>query len=146
MTTVSDILARKSGKTHCVSPRATVLEATHVMNDARIGSVLVVEGEWRRVVGILTERDLLTRVLAEERDPRTTRVSEVMTQDVRFCTPATPVEELRAVMREQRIRHIPVRDDDGKLCGLISIGDLNAFESDVAACTLASLTEYITRG
>lgn len=145
MTTVADILAQKSGKTYSISPKATVLEATRVMNDARIGSVVVIEGEWRRVVGILTERDLLTRVLAEERDPRTTQVADVMTQDVRFCTPHTMIDELRGVMREKRIRHIPVRDDDGKLCGLVSIGDLNAFESEAAACTLASLTEYITR-
>ena len=145
MTTVSDILARKSGRTHSVSPKATVLEATRVMNDAHIGSVLVIEGDWRRVVGILTERDLLTRVIAKERDPSTTRVGDVMTQEVCFCTPNTPIEELRAVMREQRIRHIPVRDEDGRLCGLVSIGDLNAFESDAVAGTLASLTEYITR-
>lgn len=146
MTTVSDILARKSGKTHCVSPRATVLEATRIMNDARIGSVLVIEGEWRRIVGILTERDLLTRVITAERDPSTTLVSDVMTTDVLFCTPSTTIDDLRSVMREKRIRHVPVREDDGSLVGLVSIGDLNAFESESAACTLASLTDYITRG
>lgn len=143
MTTVAEILAQKPGRTYAVAPTNTVLEATNVMNEARIGSVLVVERG--RVVGILTERDLLTRVLVEERDPRSSRVCDVMTRDVYFCTPATPIDHLRAVMRERRIRHIPVRDEHDALVGLVSIGDLNAFESQVMSATITTLNEYITR-
>ncbi len=145
MTTVGDILSRKPGKTHWTWPFATVLEATKQMNDCRIGSLLVLD-DAQSVVGILTERDLLTRVIAAEKDPRTTKVAEVMTRDVLYCTPDTQMEELRTIMKERRIRHVPVRNENHKLMGLISMGDLNAFESESLNFTLSALHDYIARG
>lgn len=143
MATVADIVGNKGGEVVCVGAAATILEATKLMNDRHIGSVLVVRQEGT-VAGILTERDLLTRVLAAERDPKTTRVQEVMTSEVVYCTPATTLDELRELFRSRRIRHAPVRGEDG-LCAMVSIGDLNAWDAHQLAATVHSLTDYITR-
>ena len=145
MSTVGEILARKGGDVACVRSDARVLDATRVMNDRRIGSVVVIDPQGG-VAGILTERDLLTRVLAVERDPRTASVADVMTREVIYAGTATSVDELRVAMREHRIRHVPVRDDAGRLCGLVSIGDLNAHYTQSLVATVETLEAYITRG
>jgi CBS domain-containing protein len=144
MSTVGEILKDKGGLVHAIDADALVLDAVRVMNDRRIGSVVVLKG--REVVGILTERDLLTRVLAKERDPRATAVRDVMTADVFWCTPDMPIDTLRQHMREMRIRHVPVRGADGALCGMVSIGDLNAFQTASLSGAVAYLEEYISRG
>jgi len=123
-------------------PDATVLDAARLMNDRRIGSVLVVEDD--RVVGIFTERDVLVRVVAAKRDPATTNLIDVMTTPVACATPNTRTDELRSVMREKRIRHIPVVDD-GRLLGIVSIGDVNQVDSDVQAETIRYLEQYMSR-
>jgi len=145
MTTVGDILRGKGAYVHTVDEGATILVAVRVMNDRRVGSVVVTKPDGE-VVGILTERDLLTRVLARELDPRTTLVHDVMTRDVYWCTPDTPLDELRQHIRERRIRHVPVRDMLGELRGMVSIGDLNAYETASLCCTVSSLEAYISRG
>ena len=143
MSTVSEIIG-SSGGVVSVGPGTTVLEATKVMNQRHIGSVLVM-GEDGGIVGILTERDLLRRVLAAERDPTTTLVWQVMTRDVVYCARCTPVEELRELFRSRRIRHAPVLDDDGNVCAMVSIGDVNAWDAQMLAATVSSLTAYITQ-
>ena len=142
MGTVAEIVGNK-GEVVTVGQHTTVLDATKVMNDRHIGSVLVV-GPDGAVAGILTERDLLRRVLASERDPKTTRVQEVMTREVVFCSPATTIDELRELFRSRRIRHVPVKGEDG-LCAMVSIGDVNAWDAQQLAATVSSLTDYITR-
>jgi CBS domain-containing protein len=144
MASVADILKRKGGVVVSVPAEATVLEATRVMNEHRIGSVVVLDTAGR-LDGILTERDLLTRVLAAEKDPKRTRVADVMTREVVCCRPGEPVDVVRTLFRERRIRHVPVRGDDGTVKGLVSIGDVNAMESESLASTVSSLEEYITR-
>jgi CBS domain-containing protein len=143
MATVADIVGSKCGEVVCVGAQVSVLEATKVMNERHIGSVLVL-GKDGVIAGILTERDLLTRVLSAERDPKTTRVQEVMTCEVVYCTPATTLDELREVFRSRRIRHVPVKGGDG-LCAMVSIGDVNAWDAHQLAATVNSLTDYITR-
>ncbi len=145
MGTVADILRNKGSAVHTVAGSATVIEATRVMNDRRVGSVIITD-ERGRVEGILTERDLLTRVLAKERDPKSTFVGEIMTTDVVWCTPETRLDELRSTIMSRRIRHIPVQDGGGRLIGLVSIGDVNAFEAAEMTVTIASLEQYIARG
>src|SRR6266568_4251048 len=81
MPSVMDILADKGSDVYTISPSATVLEATHAMNDQKIGALVVKDGGGR-VMGIFTERDVLRRVIAEERSPNAVRVGEVMTRDV----------------------------------------------------------------
>lgn len=141
MTTVSEILAGKGMHLITVSAQATVFQAALLMNEQRIGSLLVLEEG--RLVGLLTERDILARVIAEEFDPHTVLVAEVMTRDVICARPHTAIEEARSVMKHRRVRHLPIVSEDGDLVGIISIGDLNAFQVDHQERTIYLLQEYI---
>jgi len=147
MAQVMDIIARKNTHVHVIAPTASVLEATQVMNRHRIGALVVTQGkgmtECDRVVGMFTERDVLTRVVSQRRDPETTRVEEVMTRDLAYCRPGMELEEVGAIMQQRRIRHMPVCDEDGGLRGMISIGDLNAWRAEGLDTTIQHLNEYI---
>ena len=141
MATVSEILAGKGLHLVTISPRATVFAAAVLMNEHKIGSVMVMDDG--RLVGILTERDILRRVVADQRDANVTPVSDVMTADVICCRPHTEMEEAKSVMKHRRIRHLPVLTDDDAVVGMISIGDLNAYQVDYQERTIYQLQEYI---
>lgn len=100
----------------------TVSNAVNRMNEHGIGCLIVV-GE-RIAVGILTERDLLKRVLARAKDPRETRVHEVMTQPLICVSPDTDIDKAKAVMSRFRIKKLPVVDGEGHLVGLITVTDI----------------------
>src|SRR5579871_5367689 len=123
MTTAFDILSEKGMEVYSISPDASVLEATRRMNRHRIGAMIVMEDD--RVAGIFTERDVLQRVIGEMRSPSDVLVGEVMTRDIVCAGPETTMEELSEIMRSRRVRHIPICEEDGKLMGVISIGDIN---------------------
>ena len=141
MATVQDILSRKGRHVNTIDPHASVYAAAVLMNEHKIGSLLVLDGE--RLVGIFTERDILRRVVAAQRDPSATAVGDVMTADVACCRPDTSVEEARGLMKDLRVRHLPVLDDDGAVVGMLSIGDLNAFQVDDQEQTIHQLQGYI---
>jgi len=141
MATVQDILAVKGTQVQSVGPDATVLDAALLMNEHKIGSLIVLDGG--RINGIITERDLLQRVVAQRRDPASTFVSEVMTKELVCCVPGTELDEVRGVMKNRRIRHLPVVDGDRCLLGMVSIGDLNAYLAHDQEVTIHVLTEYI---
>ncbi|HEY4328843.1 MAG TPA: CBS domain-containing protein [Phycisphaerae bacterium] len=148
MAIVADILAHKGSQVFVVSPGASVLDATLLMNRHRIGALVVIENEvgepdCDRVAGMFTERDVLTRVICLQLDPATTIVGEIMTRDVAFCRPQTDIDEVSAVMRERRIRHLPVCSEEGKLKGMVSIGDLNAWYARGCEAEIHYLQEYI---
>src|ERR1043165_4169691 len=109
MAQVSDLLKKKGSRVYCVSPMVTVLEATQVMNRQRIGALVVTQcaGAGDTVVaGMFTERDVLTRVVAMQRDPATALVEEVMSTDVAYCRPEMDMDDVGAVMQQRRIRHL----------------------------------------
>ncbi len=141
MATVKDILARKGKGVLTTGPDATVLDAAVLMNEHKVGSLLVTESG--RVVGIFTERDVLTRVVVGQRDPAMTKVGDVMTTEVVCCQPDSSLDEVRGVMKARRIRHLPVCDEQKQVSGLISIGDLNAYDSHHHETTIHVLEEYI---
>ena len=142
MPTVRDILSNKSSsKVHTIRPGATVLEAIERMNEHGIGALVVTEGE--HVVGMFTERDVLRRVVGKERPPGEMFVAEVMTGEVACTGPGEDLDEVRAVMKNRRIRHLPVCDQGMNLLGLISIGDLNAYDASNQEATIHFLNEYI---
>lgn len=144
MGTVQDILSRKPQRSLLtVESDASVLEAAEVMNDHKVGSVVVMSGD--RMAGILTERDILTRVVASRKDPAATKVGEVMTRSVLTCRPGTKLNEARLVMRERRIRHLPVIEKD-RVMGMISLGDLNNAEHDILVETIHTMEAYIAGG
>jgi CBS domain-containing protein len=140
MPTVRDVLARKGAAVHSIEPDATVLEATRKMNQHQLGALLVMTGE--RVAGIFTERDVLRRVVAEQRDPASTSVESVMTTNVICVEPDSDIDEVSSIMQQQKIRHLPVCDD-GKLMGMVSIGDVNAYHATHQEAQLTFLNDYI---
>jgi CBS domain-containing protein len=142
MPSVQDILSNKPAKVHSIAPDATALQAIHKMNEHGIGALVVTDGGGR-VIGMFTERDVLRRVVAHERTPGEIRVGEVMTGEVVCCGPAEDADDVKTVMRNRRIRHLPVCDRDGNLLGLISIGDLNALDASNQEATIHFLNDYI---
>ncbi|MHC4107093.1 MAG: CBS domain-containing protein, partial [Planctomycetota bacterium] len=124
-----------------LGPGATVLEAARLMNERGIGSVMVIDKD--RLAGIFTERDVLRRVVAEQRDPAKTKLADVMTSPVACAAPQTTLDEIRQVMRGRRIRHVPVVNRK-RVLGMISIGDLNKAEREVQVETIRYLEQYIS--
>ncbi len=140
MSTVKSILEKKGSFVAFVSTNCSVLEATKEMNERHIGALVVQDGE--RVVGIFTERDILARVVAEQRDPAGTKVSEVMTSPVACCLSDTTFEECKEVMTDKRVRHLPVVENN-RLLGIVTSGDILAFERAGRIKTIKYLKEYI---
>jgi len=142
MTTVADILKSKADPTvHVVKPDDSVFDALQRMADKGIGALLVMEGE--AIVGIVTERDYARKIALKGRTSALTLVRDVMTTSVLFVKSAQTSEECMALMTNNRVRHLPVVDD-GKLLGLISIGDLVKDIISEQKFTIAQLEHYIT--
>jgi len=121
MKTVSDLLGRKGTEVWSVSPEDTVYDALRVMSAKNVGAVLVLEdGD---LVGIFSERDYARSVVLAGKASRGTSVGEVMHRDVLYIRPDHTVEDCMVLMTEKHLRHLPVFDD-GRLAGLISIGDV----------------------
>ena len=115
---------KKSSAITSVVPTISVSTAVKAMNDANVGAAVVLDEQ--QLVGILTERDIMVRVLGEGRDPDRTTVAEVMTSSVHIATPATLVREAMRVMSERRYRHLPVIEGN-IVCGVISMGDVTSW-------------------
>jgi len=138
---VSSILSRKGFDVVTVTPKQTAIEAVNLMNEHRIGAVIVVEKE--EIVGIFTERDLLRRIVAKGKRAEDVTVGQAMSTPVAYCTPETDIQECRMAMTQKRIRHLPVIQDK-KLAGLVSIGDIMAYELSEHQTTIQYLNEYIS--
>lgn len=122
MKSVVEILNSKSSNSlFTVTTSTTVLEAVTIMADKGIGALLVMEGE--QLVGIVSERDYVRRVALFERSAFATTVGEIMTADVITVSPKDGAQHCMQLMTDKRLRHLPVLED-GKLLGLLSIGDL----------------------
>lgn len=107
------------------SPQDTVSHVAKLMKMEDIGPVLIVDNEEsKRLVGIVTDRDLALKVVAEGRDPQTTSVEEVMTRKLITCRPDDDVESAMKAMAQYQLRRIPVVEDDNRLVGIISQADV----------------------
>lgn len=105
-----------------VSPSTSLLEAARQMRDGDVGDVLVVEDD--RLVGVVTDRDLVVRGIADEADTRQVVVADVCSDELVTASPDSPVDDVVALMRAHAIRRIPVTDKNGRVQGIISLGDL----------------------
>lgn len=141
MPTVQDVLRAKGHQVHCIDASQTVLEATKRMNQHKIGALVVMVDD--QVAGIFTERDVLRRVVAEERAPATLAVGDVMSKELICCEPDTDLDDVASIMKQRRIRHIPVCGEGGKLLGMVSIGDVNAHYASTQEQTIHFLHDYI---
>jgi CBS domain-containing protein len=107
------------------SPQDTVSHVAQLMKMEDIGPVLIVDNEEsKRLVSIVTDRDLALKVVAEGRDPHTTKVEEVMTRKLITCRPDDDVESAMKAMAQYQLRRIPVVEDDNRLVGIISQADV----------------------
>ena len=142
MPTVRDVLSAKGElKIQSISPNASVLDAVHQMNQYKIGAVLVMNDD--QVVGIFTERDVLRRVMAQGGSPADMTVGSVMTEDVICVEPDSDLDEVSSIMKQRKVRHVPVCDSQGKVHGMISIGDVNAAHASDKDAHIHFLSEYI---
>lgn len=105
-----------------VPPDATVQEAATTMAEHDIGAVLV--GSQDQLVGVLTDRDVILRVVVDGRDPKAVRVSEVMSSDIFTCRAEDSLDEAFREMSERQVRRLPVLDEGGQLIGIVAMSDL----------------------
>jgi CBS domain-containing protein len=138
--TVRDMLRGKSS-IYSVEPGDTVLEALRLMADRNIGAVLVRSDE--KLEGIFSERDYARKVILLGKTSRETLVSEIMTTHVICVEPGWTADQCMALMTERRIRHLPVVEQ-GRLIGVISIGDVVRVVVEEQQFTIDSLQRYIT--
>ena len=138
---VADILGYKGCEVHTIGREATAFEALEKMERGNVGALVVLQGG--TPVGIFTERDFLRRVVLPGRDPRATRVREVMSERLVCTDPGRSIEECMGVMTQERIRHLPVVAR-GRLAGLVSIGDLVKHFSAECHVEVRHLTDYIS--
>ena len=141
MATVRDILAEKGSHVLSIGEEATALDAALLMNEHKIGGLAVLRDG--SVVGMFTERDLLQRVVAERRDASGVFVGQIMTRKITVAGPGTTIDEARSLMKNKRIRHLPIVDSHNQPLGMISIGDLNAHLLVDHERTVEAMREYI---
>ena len=116
---------------------ASVLEAASVMRESHIGDVLVMDDG--KLAGLVTDRDIVVRVVARAKDPKTTLVGEVCTEPLVTTHPDTRLEEVEKTMRERAIRRLPVVNDWGEPVGMVSLGDLAVTQDAESALAHISL-------
>jgi CBS domain-containing protein len=126
-----------------LEPGATVVEAARMMAYLRIGALMVVEGE--KLVGIFSERDALTRVLAKELDAAATTLAEVMTRDPITIAPDATVQQALDIMAEKGFRHLPVVED-ARIVAIVSIRDLYRSVKDQMESDILLLAETLLQG
>jgi len=125
-----------------VAPSATVLEAIEIMAEHAVGAVAVVENS--KLCGIFTERDVMLRVVLRHRNPKDTRVGEVMTSPVETITDKSHEEDALVHMVERHVRHLPIINAAGQLSGMLSIRNLLEHRVDELARELHSLDQYLS--
>jgi len=116
---IKDIL---TSDVETVSPDTRIHEVARKMKELDIGAVPVCSG--RRLLGMITDRDITVRDIAEGRDPRETPVSDAMTNEVIFCYQDQDVDDARQLMEQYQIRRLPVVDEQDQLVGIVSLGDI----------------------
>jgi CBS domain-containing protein len=141
MISLEDILDSKGHDLHVVAPTDTALDAVQLMCEARVGALLVMEGDF--LAGIFSERDLMTRVVLARRDPTSCCVREVMTPRAACAGLHTTLHDAMLLMTERRVRHIPVLADDGEVVGVVSMGDLVSSASAERENELECLHDYV---
>jgi CBS domain-containing protein len=124
-----------------VPPQATLVEAARIMKEKDVGPLPVCDG--RRLMGVITDRDITVRAIAEGRDPRTTLVEEVMTPEVVACLEQDDVVKAAELMQQEQLRRLLVIDGEGGLVGIVSLGDLVLQTGDdkLAGETLEKVSE-----
>lgn len=137
---IKDILAEKGNEVISVNADTIIDDVVRIMNDNHIGAVVVQDHD--TVVGMLTERDLLKKLLAAHKDPSVIVAGDIMTDQIVIATIDRTCEECMSIMLNHRIRHLPVYDGK-ELVGIISIGDIMNQLANDRTTEVEYLQEYI---
>ena len=117
---IRDIMTREP---EVIRPDASIQDAAQIMKRLNVGSLPVCNG--RKVLGMITDRDITTRAMAERRDSNSTPVKEIMSAEVYYCYDDQDIREAAEVMSQYQIRRLPIVDRDKNLVGIVSLGDLS---------------------
>ena len=143
MNNVIEILKVKGSETFTISPNITVFDALKILAEKNIGALVVTEND--KLVGIFSERDYARKIILKGKSSIDTTISELMTRDVLYVSPKDSIDECMALMSENHIRHLPVMED-GKLVGVISIGDVVKHIIKHQKFQIRELEKYIKGG
>lgn len=142
MVSVRQLLTLKGTDVLSISPGATVRDALTLMAQEEVGALLVMEGD--ALEGIISERDYARKVILRDRTSKDTKVGEIMSTELTTVTPEQNVTDCMTLMTDKRIRHLPVLDQ-GKVVGIISIGDVVSAVISNQASMIEHLEAYITQ-
>jgi CBS domain-containing protein len=139
--TVREILKRKGQEVWSIAPESTVYRAIEMMADKHVGALVVVDDE--KMIGIISERDYARKVILMSRSSKETHVREIMTSPVIFVEPQHSVDDCMKIITENRIRHLPVLDQE-KVVGIVSIGDVVNWIMSAQDHTIQQLQNYVS--
>lgn len=142
METVKQLLEKKGNQVWAVAPDESVFRALEIMADKEIGSLMVMDGD--QIAGLLSERDYARKIILSGKTSKETPVSAIMTTRVVCVRPELNLQEAMSLVTEKRVRHLPVVDDDDKMIGLISIGDLVKEIISEQQFIIEQLEHYVT--
>lgn len=142
MKTLKQLLADKPTNLATTTPDDTVYHALCIMAEYNVGALLVLEGE--QLVGIFSERDYARKQIRNHRSSKETPVRDLMSARVAYVSLNTSLEECMSLMTEKRFRHLPVLDEQGKVLGILSIGDLVKETISAQKFLIEELERYIS--
>jgi CBS domain-containing protein len=137
---IGSLLGKKGGRVWSLAPSASVYDAIAMMAEKQVGALLVIDGE--NLLGIVSERDYARKVILKGKSAQDTAVTEIMSSPVITITPSHTVEECMRLVTEKRFRHLPVVDN-GRIVGMVSIGDLVNWTITAQQETIEHLAAYI---
>jgi CBS domain-containing protein len=141
---VRNILDTKGNRVTTIRPEATIAATSRLLAEQRIGAALVTDAA-NKIVGILSERDIVGGLARHGAAVAELTVADLMTRDVLTCSPDDTIADIMGVMTTRRVRHLPVLDD-GRLAGVISIGDVVKSRLDETKLEVESLRDYVLAG
>ena len=141
---VSQIIKQKGSDVYAVGPGESLADAARQLHEKRVGALVVKDGG--RVIGIVSERDIVRELVTGGPNALQEPVGEHMTKDVIFAAPNETVDALLARMTDRRVRHLPVVSGEGDLYGLVSIGDLVKHKISEIEAEAQTLKNYIAAG
>lgn len=139
MTTVAEIMTRG---VRSLTPNDTVVRAAQAMDELNVGVLPICEGD--KLVGMVTDRDIVVRGVAQGSEPKSTKLADVMSTNVRCAREDDDVDEVLSRMAEQQIRRMPVVDENEHLVGIISLGDIAAKDPEDEVDVAMSLGDIST--
>ena len=139
---LTEILSKKGPEIYKTTPKATVFDAIKLMSEKDVGALLVMDGE--KLAGIISERDYRNKVILKGRRSAETRVEEIMTTQVYVVQPTETVTGCLGIMTDRKIRHLPIVEENGRVVGVVSIGDMIKAKISKQEVEISTLRKYIS--